>query len=353
MPEQERARLYVRADGNSAVGSGHLMRCLSVADALRELGADTVFITAGPEGRGLIGSRGYENKVLATDYRRPEEELETLKAYLEEEKAGLLLADSYFITPAWLSALRPLVKTAFMDDSGERAWDADLVINYNIYADRLPYGRLYPAGSRTALLLGSRFAPLRRDFAGRGCLTDREPEDILVTTGGADGCRAAGRIAELIRGISGELGKNLNVHVISGPFHEFRDELYAMREKDGHIYIHENVTDMAGLMASCGLAVSAAGSTLYELCAVGVPAVYFYFVENQELPAKYFELDTGMRNAGNFAKDPEGALKKIEECLRELLSSQRRREEVSRSMRRVSDGRGAERIAECLKGLLY
>lgn len=348
--------LYIRADGNSQIGAGHLMRCLSIADAAAAQGIRLLFLLADGQGEALVRSRGYHCRILHTDYSRMEEELPMLEPLLKEDESSFVLIDSYFADNRYLQAVGRWSGTAYLDDFGRETLCADLIINYNIYAPRLPYRKLYRKNP-ARLLLGSAYAPLRQDF-GRTAYERKEVvENILITTGGADCYDVAGqlaeRIAEYLPTAYNQDGQERaalpKIHIVSGLFYGSRDRLAILAKKYSNIVIHENVTNMSELMASCDMAISAAGSTLYELCAIGVPAVYFYFVENQELPARYFAVETRMQNAGSYTKDAQKTLRQLTKESIRLLQSAALRREVSESMRSVSDGKGAERIAGALR----
>lgn len=358
--------LYIRADGNHRIGAGHLMRCLSIADAAACMGMQVLFLSADADSEGLVRSRGYDCHILHTDYQRPEEDLRQMETVLCRDERALVLIDSYFVNNEYLKVIKKWARTAYLDDFGKESLEADLVINYNIYAPKLPYRKLYR--EKTAkLLLGSAYAPLRKEFGETAYPVREEAEHILITTGGADCYNVAGqlalRLAEWSEQESGrEMGRKpgtqtggsgagtgrLQIHIVSGPFHDFRNQLKQLQARYPGITIHENVTNMSELMAACDIAVSAAGSTLYELCAIGVPTVYFYFVENQELPARYFSQMTKMHNAGNYAADAQNTLDGLTRETIRMLESKQLRLNVSESMREVADGRGAQRIAQAL-----
>ncbi len=355
--------VWIRADGNAKIGVGHQMRCLSIADAFRSRGVEVTFLVADEDGRKLPQSRGYDCVVLHTDYRRMEEELPQIKKLVatvssrnlenlgqpdeSPQPAHLLLVDSYFATKDYVRALGAFAKVVYLDDYGREAWPVDGIINYNIYGPKQPYGELYPRADEVLLLLGSRYAPLRKEFAENTHVSREKVQDVLITTGGADAYNVAGQLVERL--VTEVEGKQIRYHVISGVFHTFREQLYGLAAAHKNIIIHENVTWMSELMVSCDVAVSAAGSTLYELCASGVPTAYFWFVENQELPGKYFAQETGMISCGDFSKEPEETLERLYEAVRRLEKSETLRRQVAESMVSLTDGRGAERIVACLE----
>ena len=136
-------RIVIRADGNQQIAMGHVMRCLSIADELRDRGADIIFVTAGNETEELIRSRGFENHVLHSDFAHMEQELPSLLDFLKEYRPELILTDSYYVTDNYMNALRGVSKTAYIDDLGQPVYSVDILINYNIYGSELPYEKYY------------------------------------------------------------------------------------------------------------------------------------------------------------------------------------------------------------------
>lgn len=350
-------RIIIRADGNREIALGHIMRCLSIADVMKTK-AEVVFVTAGRETEELIRSRGFRNAVLGTDYRDMESELPALEAFLAEYPAQLILADSYFVTGNYMEALGKLAKTAYIDDLGRPVYPVTTLVNYNIYAPALPYETWYREAGLplpAEILTGCQYAPLREEFRKRR-RSGQEPygkeetvKDVLITTGGGDMANAA---VSLCRRLLAEMQtgahEGIRYHVICGPFAESREVLREIAAARPQFILHENVTNMSELMAKCDIAVSAAGSTMYELCSMRLPAVCFYFAENQRRMAECFDRTTEIKNAGNITEDREGVLK----CLLERLSGLERdaalRERIRGQMAELTDGCGAVRLAEKL-----
>lgn len=338
--------LYIRADGNSTVGMGHIMRCLSIAAAMEER---PVFLTACAECRPFIEERGYRVTVLPTDYRRMEEELDFLEGFLGEEgdlgaERPVFLVDSYHATAGYFNGLGRLGAVACMEDMGI-SYPVDLLINYNLYAPQLEYSR----GLRT--LLGASYAPLRLEFAESCAYDIRESvRHILLSTGGGDPLFAASGFLEAF--LEEWQGEDAPVfHVVSGPVNSHAGELRAGYGGHPRVVIHEGVSDMKGLMGQCDAALAAAGSTIYELCAVGVPMVCFYFAENQRQGAECLAERIGVVNAGNYAEDAGKTAERAKRALARCISDREYRKNLHAQERRLVDGQGARRIAEKLQEL--
>lgn len=334
---------YIRADGNEKIGMGHIMRCLTIAEQLRKRGEEVLFLTADDRPVKSIEEKGFSAKILFTYYDEMEVELPQLMALLmgdgQEEKPKILV-DSYFVTEFYLRNLRLSAKVILMDDEKRAVYPCDGLVNYNIYGKTLGYERDYPAGTR--LFLGCEYTPLRSEFQKTGYEVREEVRDILVTTGGGDRCHMALRLAERVAERGGE---GLTWHIVCGPCHPDTEELENLAAKNGALRIHKDVTDMSEIMMRCDIAVSAAGSTLYELCSIGVPTVGFYFAENQRRNMEAFGKMTPVMNAGDFSAEPGRVLDFIEREVEVLCRERGLRQKISRTVRTIVDGKGAERLA--------
>lgn len=366
--------IYIRCDGNKDIALGHVQRCLSIADALKGLSRAPVFVTAGEESFEIIKGRGFECLLLNTDYRDMEGELPSLLERVdtcpgEGAKESLILVDSYQATRTYMEGLSKYFRVAWIDDFGREALPADILINYDIHGPDVPYERLYEEagiGLPERILTGCGYAPLRAEFRGSGGSKSGGSKSggsksggskagksaagstpsILITTGGGDKERVLARLPKYLGGIDAVF------NLVVGPFFEADEleELTELSQNDPRFVLKRNVSSMAELMSAADLAVSAAGSTVYELCAMGVPTVIFTFAENQRPMAKALRAKAGFFHAGDVELEGESALYEISKGLRALIDSQERAHKLKRVMRELTDGRGAERIALALIG---
>lgn len=336
----------IRADGNAVIGMGHIMRCLSIADAMKECGCEPVFVTACQESQEIIKQRGFTIKLLPTDYRRMETELPMLREILkaqEDKQCGkhVILVDSYQVTNAYYEALKELARVVCLEDMGT-AWPVDMLINYNIYAS----GLLYPEALNTRL--GTAYMPLRKEFLQACEYTVRDSvTDVMITTGGSDPYFAAKAFTEAFQG----LDSSITYHVVSGPFNSYAQELKKRFANACGVIIHEHVTSMKELMKQCDVILTATGSTIYEVSALGVPMICFYFAENQRQGAEALAERTDIINAGNYAENPvqtvENAGKALQKCIRELPY----RKQLFCQEKGLVDGKGAMRIAQAVAAM--
>lgn len=339
---------YIRADGNAAIGIGHIMRCLSIAEAVKETGAEQpVFLLADNICYNMVADRGFAAKVLGTDYRHMQSELEKLSTLLKKE--DVILVDSYQVSIEYYKELEKLCKTVCLEDLGN-AYPVDLLINYNIYAKQL-WENYQQGSSPKKVLLGVEYMPLRKAFQNHAVYQVRDKvTDVMITTGGSDPCFAAGSIIEAIWKECIREDKNqtnkISFHIVSGPMNQYTAQLKALCAEKEFFIIYENVQNMEALIKKCDVVITAAGSTVYEVCAIGVPMICFYFAENQRQGAQALAGLTDIVNAGAFAEDKEQVVSNILQALNHCIYDRIYRERLSVQERTLVDGKGAVRLAE-------
>lgn len=339
----------IRADGNTAIGMGHVMRCLSIADAMKERNIEPVFMTADNGCVSMIEDRGYKVHILGTDYRNMESELPLIRNYLETQNKGAeqipaILVDSYQVTSRYYEELRKLAKVACLEDMGQ-SYPVDLLVNYNIYGPKLVYDNKITHTT----LLGTGYQPLRREFQ-QGIQYDIKDKitDVMITTGGSDPYFAARAFTDAFLSEK-ELEKTqIRFHIISGPFNTHGEELHKLYDENPWVETHEHVTCMKEIMKQCDVVLSATGSTIYEVSALGVPLIAFYFAENQRQGADMLSEITHVINCGNYADDAEQTVRNAVKALLKCVKDKEYRETLYHEERSLVDGRGAARIAQAL-----
>ncbi|MDE6433389.1 MAG: UDP-2,4-diacetamido-2,4,6-trideoxy-beta-L-altropyranose hydrolase [Lachnospiraceae bacterium] len=335
--------VYIRVDGNEIIATGHVMRCLSVAEQIRKMGAEVTFVVADDRPCKLIKQKGFFVDVLETIWNELDQETEKLCDYVKEHHVEVLLMDSYFVTEEYLQKVSQYTRIIYIDDLRRFAYPVDTVINYSAFADENLYESVYQlTGINPRFLIGSRYIPLREEFALKSYEVHAQVRKVLITTGGTDQLNVAGDLLDAVLRNS-EL-MELEYHVIVGCFNQNKEMLHLLAGLHSNICLHENVDNMAGWMRECDVAVSAAGTTTYELCACGIPSICLEVAENQE-GAVVWEKAGCMLYAGNAYQNHQ---KCIEQCVKSLLFYKNHYEErKSKSIRMQSlvDGNGARRIA--------
>ena len=345
--------VYFRTDGNSHIATGHLVRCLSIADACFSLGMKVCFLVSDQESKALLQSFDpacrFPVRILETAvYDDLEKELPEVLGMLNEagQAEQIFFLDSYYVTEHYLSAVRTAAKVAYLDDLQLFDYPADLLINYDVIPESrsASYQAAYQNAART--LLGASYTPLRAQFTNLQPYCRDRVSNILVTTGGSDPYHFCLRLIAVFRESSSL--HLCQLHVVVGRLSEDKDRLYQLADELPFLQLHENVSDMASLMASCDLAISAAGTTLYELCAAGVPSIGFCLADNQLTAAKAFDEAGAIPCAGDIRRSCDEVLGNVMNFVTYMSENFKKRKAALETMRQLVDGKGAVRIAEAL-----
>jgi UDP-2,4-diacetamido-2,4,6-trideoxy-beta-L-altropyranose hydrolase len=274
--------LLIRADASAQIGTGHVMRCLALAQAWQETGGYSTFaiVAMAPALEDRLKSEGMAVLHLAVEPGSSEDAAQTV-SLAQQSRAAWVVVDGYHFGAAYQCALKAAgLRVLSIDDYGHaRHYAADLVLNQNIYADE----SLYPSREPyTRLLLGTRYVLLRREFwRWRGW--QREiPEiarKVLVTLGGSDPDNVTLKVIQALQQVSVE---GLEAVVVAGGGNPHFETLQsAVRHSPCVIRLESNVTHMPELMAWADVAVSAGGSTCWELAFMGLPSIVLVLAGNQ------------------------------------------------------------------------
>ncbi len=344
-------RVAIRADGSPDIGMGHIIRSLSLAKAFRNQGANVHFLSLFMQGIERIEQEGFAAKgfmpVTAPDRTIPAcaSETDCLAQELKANPVDILVIDSYNVTEEYFLKVKPLVKiVVYIDDMNKFIYPVDILLNGNITGQYMGYKKYTES---EIMLLGLRYNLIRDEFLG---LADKkinkEINNIMVTTGGSDPYNLS---CELVKGIM-EIPEFSNVYInviVGGAFKE-KDRLLALSENYDRVVLHENASNIASIMLQADIAVSAGGSTLYELCACGTPTLAFVMADNQEfLVEKMNELGY-IKSLGWYTS----MIYKIEEVLNGLAQDYELRKRMSVKGRSLVDAKGTGRAASAILDLL-
>ena len=338
--------ILFRADGNKKIGMGHIMRCLSIADAFRRIGKECAFVPSDDSMQGIIMARKYKSYILRSDYRYMDDEIEDMKSVIRRFVPDMLIVDSYFVSKMYFESLRKVVRLIYLDDLAAFAYPVDVLINYNIYSLDIDYKRIYlkEGISYPKFFWGGSYTPLRKGFMNiPKKKQNKKCRDILISTGGSDLIHLALKLARYIK----EKNDGRNYHLLLGAMNSDNLEICQLTSCISNIHIHSNVNDMRSLIYSCDIAVSAAGSTMYEICACGVPIITYVVADNQTLGDKKFkELGLSL-SCGDLRSEREPEVK-IYNCIVKISSDYMWRVNVGKKIQEYVDGYGADRIVHGL-----
>jgi len=341
--------IAIRADANDKIGTGHVMRCLAIANELEKLNEEVTFITADEYESELIKKWGFHHVVLKTDYTDMENELSKLFCVLQEIKVDCIIVDSYYASKEYLKQLTNSFVTVYIDDFAENKYPVDMLINYNISYSKYEYKRIYN-NTDIKLLIGTSYVPLREEFSNVNPIHINDcVHNLLITTGGTDQFNVSTDLAKHI--VQDTHFNDVNVHIVVGPFYYNIAELKQLTKKFSRIIIHENIKSMSKLMLECDIVVSASGTTLYELCVCGVPSIIFGLADNQIMIRKSFGESGAMIDLGDVRDDKSKCIINIIKELK-LIGNKEKRTLLSKKANNITDGKGASRIAENILSLI-
>lgn len=322
-----RPLIVLRADASPAMGGGHVMRCLAIAEALELAGARVAFASA-PESLAAAPA------LAGADMRGPEPTAD----------AAAVLIDGYHlhadVAQGWAAAGAAV---AVLDDSPERPRPCALRIDPTPGRRPSDYADVAP-GAR--LLLGPAYAPMRAAFARLRppALARRSRagpvQVVLVSTGLTDAAGFAPAAAQAAL----RACPNAAVDVVVGSGAASLSTLRALAADERRLTLHVDADDMAALTAGADLAVGAAGVSTWERCALGLPSVVLLAAANQRANAQAL----AAAGAAVIVDSPAAA----GPALARLASDPGERIEMAEAASALCDGRGAERIAEALLALV-
>lgn len=336
--------LLVRADAGPAIGAGHVMRCLALARPWLQAGGRVVLATTETDAALADRLRREGIGVLSISASAgSDEDARQTVTHAKVLGCSWIVADGYAFDAAWQHEIKNAGhRLLLLDDYGHaRHYHADVVLNQNAAAS----AELYASrDAHTRLLLGSKFALLRREFT-EGHDAPREiaqaATKVLVTLGGSDPANVTGTVVAALAQLEG-----IEAVIVVGSGNPRVDSIrVAIEAHGGAMRLVVNAPNMAELMAWADVAISAAGSTAWELACMGLPAALIVVAENQTGIAAALAREGVSLNLGaHTTLDRE----RIVATLRGWLPDQARRQAMSLAGRRRVDGQGAKRVLAAL-----
>jgi UDP-2,4-diacetamido-2,4,6-trideoxy-beta-L-altropyranose hydrolase len=356
-----------RADASAGIGSGHVIRCLTLADALRSRGFECIFVCR--EHRGhlneLVRERGYSvcaltfaqgfdffesersfelpsySAWLGTTWQR---DLEETRLALGEIAIDLMVVDHYALDHRWESGIRDRCgRILVIDDLADRVHDCDWLLDQNLvfgFGDR--YRDLIPK-SATALL-GPHYALLQPEYSyWRDCTAVRKGavRRVLIYFGGADN----GNLTQMaVSAVSAIAPHNVALDVVISSKGTHAEEVRRLVQRIPNARLHEQMHSLATLIAAADLAIGGAGATSWERCALGLPSIVVSLANNQRPIAEELHRRGALIWIGHVGEvgEPE-FLDAIQSHLTNGLEYG-----WSQRCRAIVDGSGTERVVAAL-----
>jgi UDP-2,4-diacetamido-2,4,6-trideoxy-beta-L-altropyranose hydrolase len=338
--------LLIRADANAEIGTGHVMRCVALAQAWRDGGGRVTFVLApgGAEIHERLRSEGFEVSVISADPGGSEDAGQTAELCARNEAEWLVL-DGYGFSQDYRNEIRSAAHNLLLvDDHGAFApYNCEVVLNTNVYTS----DAMYPdRRTQTRFLLGPRYALLRREFLevqrGRADVPERATR-LLVTLGGADPHNVTLQVVEALKELD---DLRLELTVVLGASNRHRASVErALNQFPQAAQLLLNVANMPELMARSDLAISAGGGTCDELAFLRVPMFLITIAKNQEQAVEAYCRNKAAVTGGWFEVLDKSRLVR---SLRDLIGDRRLRGELAEKAGDMVDGHGAQRVVETI-----
>jgi len=352
-------KVFFRVDASLKMGTGHVMRCLTLAQVLKENSANVEFICRKHEGNLIdkIHSSGFNvhelemleeievgNK-LAHSYwlgATQKQDADDCIGILKAEKSDWLIVDHYALDEQWQKRLKPYYeKLIVIDDLADRKHWCNILLDQTFGRQQEDYSALTPEGCE--LLLGSQYALLRPEFSKwRAYSLERRSKpkfkQLLINMGGVDVHNVTENILEELKTCN--LPNDINIIVVMGGLtphlESVKSKVNALPYKTE---VKVDVDNMAEIMANSDIAIGAAGSTTWERCCLGLPTIQVVIAENQNTIAK----SLARNNAIKLLQDIKELSRTISDVTSWMTS-------VSDIARQISDGSGVMRVVNVIIG---
>jgi UDP-2,4-diacetamido-2,4,6-trideoxy-beta-L-altropyranose hydrolase len=337
-------QVLFRVDATSAMGMGHLMRCRAIAEALADLGAHCVFGMVEPL-PAVVSMMNNMNATLMTLPGPPgsHTDLEAVLQWIRLHQPYITLVDGYHLSDDYQRAVSQVSLLAALWDAADHTnIEPDVIIDASANAPVQDYARLAP---RAKLLLGPKHALIRREIRKTSVQNSTpiaQRQQLVVTFGGSDPLNLSmALLPELARRLPAEAQMNFVVGAAYPKCTALIELAHTIDPTNARIQIHQNPASLAQLFCSAGLAISAAGGTIGELVALGVPTLSVIVADNQV-----------MATAGGPYPCVDGRLPNaaitIAEKAAHLWLRPSEREQLSQRVQGIVDGHGAKRVANVL-----
>ncbi|KIH85933.1 UDP-2,4-diacetamido-2,4,6-trideoxy-beta-L-altropyranose hydrolase [Pseudomonas batumici] len=349
-------RVLIRADASPAIGSGHVARCLSLAQVLRQGGAEVVFACRALPGHSLerIAEQGFRALALPAEYAGEEPgasieaplpwqaDIAALGACLvAEARFDWIVVDHYGLDHAWQTAARQWARQiAAIDDLNNRRHAVDILFDQNFTAGDPEYANRCLQPCRE--LFGPHYALIRDEFRREPVPISLQPRRVLVNFGGLD---AAGETWKAMRALADF--SELEVDFIAGTANPMLASIQAMAAGQPRWRVQTFVSDFAALMARADLFIGAGGGTSWERAVLGLPTLCIAVADNQRANAER------LAAAGvhvYLGSSDEVDVDSLRQAIGFLLGNVSLRRSLAEQSRRLVDGLGARRFAVALAG---
>ncbi len=337
--------IFFRADSNHQIATGHIMRCISIAQRFKMHGHSVRFFISDDNPIPLLEKVGMDYYVLNSAWNDLDYEIPLMRELLKGHDSDFLIIDTYSVTKRYVESLLSLCKCCYLGSKREYLGELFALINFSLSVDYGYYPTVYRG--KTRLILGPSYIPLREEFLeGRKANVTNARCKVMLTTGGSNPNHYMEKILNQV--IRNSIFNQIDIEVVIGNLFENVDDLKEKLIQYGNIHVNENVNSMAEIMYQCDLAVTANGSTVYELVASHVPSITFCLAKDQINTAEKMAAMGLTEYCGNISEEEVECLNKISEKLTLYVCSEQKRIDLAGNAAKIIDGNGGERLYQAL-----
>ncbi|SEH88140.1 UDP-2,4-diacetamido-2,4,6-trideoxy-beta-L-altropyranose hydrolase [Halobacillus karajensis] len=343
-------RIGFRVDASTNGGTGHVMRCLTLANELRTLGAEVFFMCRRRPGDlvEFIQEHGYPVYEMtgADQVSWREDAVRVIQILDNVGWVDWLVVDHYELDARWEKSISPHVKKLMViDDLADRAHDCDLLLDQNLYK-RMEERYVGLVPERTTLLLGPAYTLLREEFF----LSSPSKEEwdgkirrILVSFGGSDPTNETMKALQAVE----RLKITPRVDVVIGKNHPHKQAITRLCERHEKVELHIQTREMARLMERADLAIGAGGSSVWERCYMELPSLVIETAANQT------EVISSLRETGAIfylGKSSEVNVGRLSQSLARLMDAPQRMKNAWESVKELMKGHKRYEVSKFIMG---
>ncbi|AXT37685.1 UDP-2,4-diacetamido-2,4,6-trideoxy-beta-L-altropyranose hydrolase [Alteromonas sp. BL110] len=335
--------VFIRADSAEHIGTGHVMRCLTLAKLLYDRGVSITFISKPHKGHCLDEVRGAGFKVIelpladsakyegswcphanwlgSTELSDAEMSLTALQQVTLSERV-IVIVDHFSLTSQWHNTVKEALsaKVVVIDGLADRALLCDVLIDPNLVLDaQTKWGGKIPRCTR--LIIGPQYFPLREEFTQVSPILRKSVKRIFVCFGGMDKDNATLFVCELLAKWNEKLDDPVSVDVVIGKHHPHKQAIITFCGQQG-IELHVQASNISSLMLRSDLAIGGGGTISWERCKMALPTVILTIAQNQVAQATSLEARGAVVYIGDFSSECEN-LNEVEQCVINVLDNLR------------------------------
>lgn len=341
-----------RADANEYIATGHLFRCISIAKCCAAAGEECIFLLAEDAYTDKLKQENIPYHILNVRWDDWDSGISKVRQSIKKYGIDCLVVDSYQATGYFFEQLSSEVPVFYLDDLCKERYHLSGVLHYSEWENEHTIEKLY-RGSGVNIYAGMKYVPLREGFVSEHNEYHKIKKiyDLLITTGGSDTYHMTWRLLQKI--LERPWFERKSCCIVMGTMNRDDKKIKELCRNYSNITVMQNINNMNEVMRQSRCAVTAGGTTVYELMASGVPFVCFGFSDDQV----YFGRRLEEHENGLWAGDAREDAQAVAEQIMLLLEKMHRqpvaeKEKLIRRNKKLVDGKGAERIADIIKELI-